>query len=450
MKSQTLCRKTGYFLAAAFVFCAAALGKQPPGQTSEIEPTEQFLLLANDRVLVGTIVEQPDGYLLRRSGGTIVIPKTNAVLLADSLLALYEFKRQQMPDHDVDEHWKLCQWCCTNRLYEQAEYEAKRVLELDPRHVGASRRLRSLRKPASAEDSRESDRSATYISQSTAPDPSAVVGTFIRAHGQATFDLFTTIERRLINSCASCHTAKRYKGTFRLYRRDDNEPNDQRFTARNLQSVLDAIDLQRPDQSPILRLSIQAHGPARLPPYGGPNDPAYRELFTFVSRVYDGHKKDSIIADDAGKEPRPEAIAQSRSRRPETKPQRRIAPEFDDRPGDDVSPIGRSGAAADDSPDPDGANWAGRRSRPGHSQAAKDPFDPQEFNRRWGAQQRGSATEDRLAEAPSASNINAPHSSGQQSINDPDESPGTAAPAKANKSFRIPIRLPFVRKSAAR
>lgn len=394
----------------ACVSVRTVLADEPPvDQTKAVSPAavptepspdaRRFLLLTNDRVLSGTIIEQPDGYIFKRKGASMLVPKKDVARLGGSLLEIYEFKRSQVPHNDAQEHWKICQWCFAQGLLEQCEREAEHVLSIDPGNVHAARRLRALRQPA-VETSEQVEPKAVST-PIPAPDSSNIIGTFVRGHGQRTFELFTTIERRLVNHCGDCHSSRRYHGVFRLYRRNPGESSEQRDTANNLQSVLRTIDLQQPDRSPLLHMALTAHGPARLPSYGGPNDPAYRELLDFVSRVYEGRKME-IIADAS---PGKHGIISGPVTRSQTNSNRKSPTRIGDQPGDDMPSPARSSSAADDAPEsPIGVHGpqdgtAVRTARKPSNRKNGDPYDPDEFNKQFGSVRRKRPENDSSGEA---------------------------------------------------
>ncbi|QDU62449.1 hypothetical protein Pan216_33160 [Planctomycetes bacterium Pan216] len=261
------------------------------------EATTRFVLLTNDRVMEGDVFREGDGVAVHKSGGTIVFPRDQVALVADTMVELYEFKKTRIPLNDSEAHFRLAMWCGKNKLTDQKESELRHVLSLDPAHEDAALWLRRMTKKT-----RRSVRPDHQIRPRrrhvVMADPAAVIESFQLAHGNEAFENYVQLEKFLVNRCADagCHGSSLYRGEFRLYRRPLGRHGlEQRLTARNLEAVKQAIDFERPEQSPILYFALEAHGGRRVPPMAGVNDPNYRELRDWVAHVVTTHDYDTSL-----------------------------------------------------------------------------------------------------------------------------------------------------------
>lgn len=262
-----------------------------------VESGERYLLLDNDKVMVGTVERAEGGYALVRNGGRIFFEEARVRFVGNSLGEVYRFKTEQVPSHDIPEHMKIHYWCLANRLEAEAVAELRGILEVDPANVAATRRLEHLEsKKNSARSTRPRGTESARAARPIAP-PDKIVDNFIRGHGQQAFERYNQVERVLLNKCSAgaCHGSARHGGGFRLYGIQAGRIRDQRLTARNLQSVQDFIEWKNPERSPILYMALEPHGRLEVAPLGGVNDPMYKELRDWVYAVVDGWNVDASV-----------------------------------------------------------------------------------------------------------------------------------------------------------
>ncbi len=79
------------------------------------------------------------------TGATLVIPQEEIDFVARRSPAIeeYESRSRRIPD-TPEAHWDLAEWCLKNKLQSQRERELERVVELDPNHEEAHRRLKHI------------------------------------------------------------------------------------------------------------------------------------------------------------------------------------------------------------------------------------------------------------------------------------------------------------------
>ncbi|MFO0944717.1 MAG: hypothetical protein U1D30_02035 [Planctomycetota bacterium] len=265
-------------------------------ESAETSNKTRYLLMENDRIAYGVVEAGDQCYYLVRSGGRIRYDAKQVVHVADSLEQLYQFKAANIPPHDIGERFKLHRWCLQNHLDDQAMGELRQILEVDPSHEEVARILRAMeeRRKAPLIGSKGTTPTARTVRSVQTP-PNEVIESFIRGHGKETFERFNSVERVLVNRCAStaCHGSIRHTGEFRLFRATDGRVKDQRMTARNLQALLASVDLRKPEESPLLAYAVNAHGNAGVAPLGGVNDPMYKQLRDWVYEVADGWANDT-------------------------------------------------------------------------------------------------------------------------------------------------------------
>ena len=76
--------------------------------------------------------------------GVMKFPKNRVEGVFDSILDVYHYKRDQLPEGDSDECFKLARWCLNFKLTDQAREQLTKVLELNSRNVQAQAMLTSI------------------------------------------------------------------------------------------------------------------------------------------------------------------------------------------------------------------------------------------------------------------------------------------------------------------
>jgi hypothetical protein len=150
-----------------------------------------------------------------------------------------------------------------------------------------------------------------------------------------------------------------------------------RVTHRNLQAVLKLIDRNDPASSPLLTHPTRPHGPVKVPVFSGPDADKYRLLADWVHDVVSNTVADHPLSDTKRVEVAAHVAQESgahaqKAPKPDAKRQQ-----------DQVTAGSATGSTKDKSvaasqvPPP---TLSGFR--------AKDPFDPEIFNRRFSARRR--------------------------------------------------------------
>lgn len=375
-------------LAAALCMPTILLGQADESSTpskSDGEPLK-MLLLDNDRVVAAHVQELPDGYLVSRNGGSVRYPKSRIVRIADTIEQLYEYKRSQVPEHDVAEHLRLYEWCLARGLRVQAKAELELVLKLDPENRLANKRMLQLQERDQSSGSRPA---AMYSKEDRLADPSEVINRFVNGYGQESFSQYNSVERILVNRCASCHANPRHEGDFRLYSRQGGGSLGQRLTARNLEAVLSKIDLSAPQESELLAKAITAHGQMQVAAFGGIHDKLYQEIEDFVYMVAGKYNRDDTMVAEVRRRRAPTSVGGFGIDRPSTadlvsQSSLRPRPVMPVAPGDDVQRPGLGSFVADDAP-PTQPGKMFPKQQVSKPRPVEDPFDPNAFNQQFGA-----------------------------------------------------------------
>ena len=290
-------------LGCALAFCAHA--DDPADPQSVARPG--VLVFRNGRVIEGQILKTESHYVVFRRGGKIEVPRAQVETLAKDLEEVYQKKAERINKSDPEEHVRLSQWCLQVNLYQRAIEELERAGELlsDASRVQAMletvRRMQA--RSATKDPSGHQDPSPpaglpltthSPLTKSGAGGESDLVPVANAAtHGQgksvataqvpaALVSSFSVrIQPLLVRSCAAagCHDLSHARG-LALERSSQPTP---RTTQQNLRSVLSHIDVNDPENSPLLIQSLLAHGGSRRAALAlGVRDPAYQTLLDWV------------------------------------------------------------------------------------------------------------------------------------------------------------------------
>ncbi len=256
-----------------------SLGEEPPA-------TLGALLLKNDRVLLGKIERQGDGFLVRIADDSQVsIPRAQAQYLGGSVEDLYAYKRQTLTNPNTGDHFKLTRWCMANQLLDQAVAHYQLVAQEAGTHPKVQQLAVELRNQLLEDEEFRSYLGLPPVRSGTAAPhrietASASVATGAHTgnrqvvlashklesppHPLVVQRFSDRVQPLLISRCsqAACHGGQAANALKLI------NPNSKFFahtSANNLESVL---SFSRPDANqvvPLLAYATQAHGLQRLP-----------------------------------------------------------------------------------------------------------------------------------------------------------------------------------------
>ena len=276
-------------------------------------PAPTVLLLSNGDVLQGEISEDDDGYLVKLRLGTIRRKRRDVEGTFAGFREVYAYKAGRVPRGDPDEHLRLARWCLGVKLDAEALTELKAAVALDPNNKQAKGMLYNVQ-TAAARKPGEIDpgvlpASLTRTIPPAGPGGSPGVLNLANVRQEARrvdrtapiiFDLPTPVAIRryqefarfvhpqLRASCASCHNESS-TGRFQLIpvATKQDGMNDALLKA-NLDATLRLVDPSNLNASALLQAALMDHPPTDRPILRGPNDPAYRDLWTWVNSLRTG------------------------------------------------------------------------------------------------------------------------------------------------------------------
>ncbi len=371
------------------IIALLAAGDDSVGLTGQESAPLRVVLLKNGQVLTGRttfvgeqcIVEMDNGVSVRLARRDIATDCLN-------LLEAYHFQRRTLTSSNrAKPHLDLARWCLRFGLLEQAAEEVLTAMQIEPNHPGIDPLVRQLQQ-------------ATQPSRTTAPPdrpPETNVGPLsaldsldqlAKGVPQPALSLFASrVQPLLVNRCggSACHTGNR-AGEFRLLEPPRGGTYFRRLTLRNLETTLAHIHRDAPEDSQLLRVAQEPHGPTRIVAISGPSDPLYQLLIDWCQKLRGAQAPDeTLIVEQSPVEGAPIDIA-PRENPATTEVSDRTSPQ-----PDQYSPTHSSNKSAPVSTvNPRGSASAPPRSVSVRHQAPStvppalpiDPFDPTLFNRK--------------------------------------------------------------------
>ena len=259
-------------LACGLVVLAASMVESADGEPA-------LLLLTSGRVVSGRIRTVAGAYQVDQTGARLVIPFAQVQLAADSLADAYRKLRRTMPQRTANRHIGLARWCIGYGLVAEARAELRAALVLEPDRDTARRMLTRLEPrrvtPTSVAGTPFGAAAAVLAIRQQTPEAEALGG----LSRESAREFVLRVQPLLSNKCgnASCH-GPRATNEFRLTRVVGTRFGSRVFSERNLAAVLKQIDLDRPADSPLLRVPRGEHGNVRRPVFDGRPAAAQIEL----------------------------------------------------------------------------------------------------------------------------------------------------------------------------
>jgi hypothetical protein len=429
----------GWALAALWDLPALRLVGAQQLDLPETAP-QAVLLLHNGQVLTGRVSRSGEYWIVGLASGEIRVRQRDVHLVCRDLQECYRFKRQHIDEGNVRHHLDLGHWCVSHGLLDEAEQQLHEALRAEPRHPRVAllqRQIQLAREPLAV---------ATDLLDAPPEVRGGAPAAFPHELARDDIESFTVaVQPLLVNRCAAagCHGPDG-PSDFKLLRGALGRTGTQRITQYNLRAVLATIDPQQPDESPLLRRAMKAHGGRQHPPLGVADQAALRGLQMWIHQVVrrqpNGHSAGgelpSALAQTlqplAGSAPaalpgRPQGVAGPRGAPPVVLPEQHMpvavrptvptpaqqmrgdglpgmAPSGAPRLGDETAPDAQP---RDDVPSDMLPPWpqGGPAGKGGDTFTPRDPFDAEIFNRRYGAPRgalppSGSATQPDTTGAP--------------------------------------------------
>lgn len=242
-----------------------------------------YVLLNNDRCLMGRIELVGDRYLVQKTAGNqVVIPRDQVQFVGNSRQELYRFKLNRLPLHPrPGDHFQLAQWCNSVQLLAEAGQHYLKVTQTHPpatspavKRLGIEIKEAMLQQPEFrshlgmaplTRTATASTQSSSNLSHSPSVQPASSLSNALLSNKvQNRFS--EQIQHVLTNRCgaASCH-GQAASNPLRLL--DVASMHAARDTDANLRSVLPYINHVAGDSvhPPLLDYAIRPHGGSSVP-----------------------------------------------------------------------------------------------------------------------------------------------------------------------------------------
>jgi hypothetical protein len=332
----------------ALALCILTVSAAVAADPLSIEPHDGVLVLRNGFVMSGRITLLGDTYLVSfGDSGEARLPCSAVEFECQSLDEAYRMKRDSLESDEAKLHLQLADWCMRHGLMARAADQLLIARVLEPDHAALQPLERRFQSLASLSTSAPQASHPVVQASHAAPvqaAPTSEVEPFL-------VQQFTvTIQPILLNRCAThaCHGAGS-STAYRLLRPSLGQVATSRLTHRNLQATLAYVDRDQPESSQLITMARQPHGGVATAVF---EDKTTTQLDLIASWV----RKLGMRFPESGPKRRKEVRAPS---------------EFS---GGEARPSNFAHEAAISVPaSPDAESEA----------ASADPFDPEEFNRRF-------------------------------------------------------------------
>jgi len=247
-----------------------------------LAPEEGILILQNGEVIAGTITRSGNRYYVALPNGELRLRAEDVALRCKDLAEGYQKKRAALQGTRVEEHLELAQWCLSQGLLDETETEIRYAASIDRGHP----RLRLLARKLELARTKPEVRAPIVAPPPPASDAEALEALTKSVPAPIMHRFATTVQPLLTNSCATaaCHGVSG-KSTFTLAKIRGQGDRARRQTLRNLMAVLEQIDRQRPQESPLLTKPIEPHGGGKAAIFTAKNSRQYYELYECVRLV---------------------------------------------------------------------------------------------------------------------------------------------------------------------
>jgi hypothetical protein len=357
---------------AVLVLCAGSVNQADQPQ---LTPKPGVLVLRGGRVLRGEIIRIGDRYVVTLGGkDELGVPADSVELQCDTLENVYQQRRDALPlRRSAADHLALADWCLRYELMAPAAEQLMAAQQLEPDSPAGAAFERRLRLAA--------QRSSPTAPQAAASQPlvsQTDLDQFIRGMPAGTVEQFTNIvQPLLINRCGAsgCH-GPNCDSSFRLAYPNWSRILPRRFTQRNLYAAMQHVDMNKPEDSPLLVKATSAHGTRERPTLGNRDTAQIDQLVDWVHRCTSSptppanlSSPDSVLLQPEVQQRAPASGGPA----PGAEPARPAAASTGGPPADTSGGATTTAAVTSRAAPPAPADRAG----------VQDPFDPEIFNRRY-------------------------------------------------------------------
>lgn len=365
-----------YRCGAIPLFLAVLFAAPLCGDESPLAPREGVLLLKNGHVMQGGITKAGDFFVLTiGKTGEIRLPAADVETQCVDLDDAYRYQAALLPGKKAEPHLKLAEWCLRYGLRQQAEDEVAFVKQIEPENPKIANLLLRLK-------------SATELPVAGGPKvdtSSATVGAkqldeTLGDLPAGTMERFSiVIQPMLINRCGAngCH-GPAAKSDFHLLRPSTGQLMSKRFTQRNLFTVLQFVDKNKPDESRLVTLPQERHGGTSFPVFDKRSQHQLDDLMAWTRQITAKPQQVSLPATISPTQP-----LLSQSGADDEKNTTKIATGTAGRVPPNIAPMNSGESPKSNAPRPPSVNDLKNGGAKRAAAGPRDPFDPDIFNQKY-------------------------------------------------------------------
>jgi hypothetical protein len=273
-----------------------------------------LVLLRHGEVIEGLVSQAGDYYYLVLPDGQVRLRATDVRMVCDDLEDAYWLQRDELRPREAVGHLRLAHWCLKHELYGHAARELADAIDSQPSHPAIPLFRRRLEIQLQASRSRAEGESAVWegrVFSEGYPDDAgdeAPAGAssgvsfneldrLVAAMPPGAVESFVgSVQPLLLNNCTAsgCH-GPQSETPLRLMRLPANRMAGRRLTQRNLHAVMQWVDVDRPEASPLLRAAAEAHGPLDKPVFDQRSREQYERLVRWVRQAAGGRPGEAPV-----------------------------------------------------------------------------------------------------------------------------------------------------------
>lgn len=223
-----------------------------------------FLLLRNGNLLEGRIYRLADFYQVEVPHGQLRIREKQVETFCHTRDQAYQHRRARQAGSTADSHLELASWCLRQNMLPHAARELLEARAIDSDHPRLGQLERRLRQTLQRADSVTAPPRAVSADQTQGQTEPVNMEHLARFSPESRAEFVRVVQPLLVQSCATsgCHQAADQSG-LQLDRLAVEGVGHPDLTRDNLASVGTTIDWDVPEESPLLKQAILAHGEAR-------------------------------------------------------------------------------------------------------------------------------------------------------------------------------------------
>lgn len=253
---------------------------------------QQVVVLRNGSSLQGEVYPLGDYYRVRTATTEVRLAARDVERVAPTLVDAYDARRAERKVWTADDHLRMAAWCIRQELWPQAAREINDARVMEPSHGALQLFEHRLKMAAEAAERRAQGVTPEPVEKVLASDNAekqemAELGQLAEGLPPGALEEFTrNVQPLLVNNCtlAGCHSMNDER-SFRLNRDVVHGMGNRRSTLRNLKAVMEAIDAETIDASPLLVMSGKAHGGMVQPAFTGHREKLHGRLVEWARKA---------------------------------------------------------------------------------------------------------------------------------------------------------------------